>query len=39
MKKHESQQFAKFFIKDVKNKIPKYHKEKSDYEQNQLFAR
>ncbi len=29
MQKNKTQQFAKFFIKDKKNKSPKYHSEKS----------
>ena len=30
MQKKETQQFSKFFIKDIKLKFPKYHGEKSD---------
>ncbi|WP_413677638.1 hypothetical protein [Prochlorococcus sp. MIT 0916] len=32
MQKPKSQQFAKFFIKDLKSKAPKYQDEKSDLE-------
>ena len=28
MKNHKTQQFAKFFLKDLKNKSPKYNNEK-----------
>ena len=33
MSKHKTQQFAKFFLKDLKNKNPKYNNEKSDIEE------
>ncbi len=36
MVKHETQQFAKFFIKDLKIKTPKYHKEKSNFDLSNL---
>tara|TARA_Y100001968_G_C19185238_1_gene632439 strand:+ start:439 stop:561 length:123 start_codon:yes stop_codon:yes gene_type:complete len=30
MQKQETQQFAKFFLKNLKNKTPKYHDEKTE---------
>ncbi len=33
MPNHKTQQFAKFFIKDLKAKSPKYNNEKSDLDQ------
>ena len=30
MQKIKTQQFAKFFIKDLKTKIPKYHSDKHE---------
>ena len=32
MQKHKTQQFSKFFLKDLKNENPNYNKEKSDLE-------
>ena len=33
MEKQKTQQFAKFFLKDIKTKLPKYHTEKSDIDE------
>ena len=30
MKKHKTQQFSKFFLKDIATKNPKYHSDKND---------
>ncbi len=36
MIKHKSQQFAKFFIKDVKVKLPKYKSKESALDESNL---
>jgi len=33
MQKQKTQQFAKFFLKDLKTKNPKYNNDKSDLEE------
>ena len=38
MQKQKTQQFAKFFLKDLKIKTPKYHSEKSEIEELNLSS-
>ena len=33
MKNQKTQQFAKFFIKDIKTKLPKQHNEKNNFDE------
>jgi len=38
MQRHKTQQFSKFFIKDLKSKAPKYHSEKSELDSLNLSS-